>query len=140
MKLPRIFLLKIDVLLLTQFIKFIILGSVNLIITLLIYFFLLKILKINYIISLIVIWAIGIYMTYIFNMIWVFRSEKKLDYKGKFGKYILVYLFSFLLNYLYQKLIIEFTHFDLFFAQMFYIPILVIINFLGIKFWVLSKK
>lgn len=115
--------------------KFTFVGIINTLLTFVIFFLLLKIFKINYLVSLSVTWFIGIVFSYIFNSLWVFKPEQRLQFKNRFAKYLLAYLASFGLNYIALKYLVENTSFDPFYVQTALIPFIVVFNFLTSKFW-----
>lgn len=115
--------------------KFTLVGAVNFVLTFVVFFFLVKIIKVNYLISLTVAWIIGILFSYIFNFVWVFKPEQRLQFKDRFIKYFAASLISFALNLLILDYIVEHSGFDPFYVQTALIPFIVIFNFTTAKFW-----
>jgi len=122
-----------------QFVKYVLVGSVNFIISMGIFLFLLKVLVLNYLISFTTTWLLGILLTYIINFLWVFKAEDKLEFKKRMPKYFFVYLISYLINLLLLALVVDLYSFDPFWAQFFILPIVVCINFFGFKHWALKR-
>ncbi len=121
-----------------QFIKYFIVGCFNFVFTYLIYFLLIKI-NVNYLISFSISWISGVILTYIINFIWIFKPKKRIDFKLRFLKYFIIYITSFLLNLFLLNFLVEAIKFNPLFVQLFIIPIIVVINFLGIKYLSLNK-
>lgn len=118
--------------------KFTVVGSVNFVLTFFVFTSMLKILKVNYLISLTAAWLVGMIFSYILNFTWVFKPEQKIQFKAQFLKYFLASLFSIGLNIWVLKTIVEYAGFDPFYVQLAVIPIIVAFNFLTAKFWSLK--
>jgi len=119
--------------------KFTIVGAINFVLTFVIFFALVKIIEVNYLVSLVVASAAGVVFTYTFNFVWVFKPERKLLFRERFIKYFLASLLSIALNLFILKYIVERTGFDPFYVQTALIPLLVIFNFSTAKFWSLQS-
>ena len=115
--------------------KFTIVGAINFVLTFVMFFTLVKIIEVNYLVSLVVASAVGVVFTYIFNFVWVFKPEQKLLFRERFIKYFLASLLSIALNVLILKYIVERTGFDPFYVQIALIPLIVIFNFSSAKYW-----
>jgi len=122
-----------------QFNKYLFVGGLNFIFTLCIYFFFLKILKVNYLISFSVACLLGVFLTYIINFLWVFKPEQALVFRTRLKKYFVVCLASYLFNLFLLKLLKERTGIDPFIIQLFILPMVIAINFLGMKYWSLKS-
>lgn len=120
---------------LSHLIKYSLVGGLNAVYTFVVYFILLKIVRIHYLLSFSISWISGVLATYIINFIWVFRPEQKLIFKNRITKYFIVYLTSYLLNMFLLRTIVEYCHWDPLIVQLFLIPLVATINFLGIKYW-----
>jgi putative flippase GtrA len=120
--------------------RYSIVGITNLLLTTSIFYLLLKIFYINYLVSLSLMWIVGLFFTYTFNFIWTFKPEKKLNYKLRLAKYLGVYIFSFTINYLLMKYLVSKLDIEPFKAQLIIIPIVVSINFIGIRHWALATN
>jgi putative flippase GtrA len=95
----------------------------------------LKFLSLNYLLSLGVAWIVGMLFFYVFNFVWVFKPEQKIQFKARFFRFFLASVFSIALNMLVLSYIVERSDFDPFYAQMVLIPLVVIVNFSTAKFW-----
>ena len=122
----------------SHFIKYLVVGGINFLTSLLLFFFLLNVIKINYLVVFTITWLYGIFLTYIINFIWVFKPEDKLIFKKRFKKYFIVYLSSYTINLLLLRGIVEGYDFNPLYVQFFILPLVVIINFSGIKYWALK--
>lgn len=133
------FIIKLNYEFLLHLIKYLFVGGVNAILTFIIYFLFLKIFGVYYLISFSIAWISGVVFTYVINFLWVFKPEEKIRFKNRFIKYFIVYLTSYGTNMFLLKLVKEKAGLDPLIAQLFIIPIVVMINFLGIKYWSLRK-
>jgi putative flippase GtrA len=125
-----------------EFSKFTVVGAVNFVFTLILFYVLVKIIQLNYLISLVVVSLLGMVITYSLNHVWVFKPEKNLKLRGRLFKYVVAGMLSIAFNLIALKFIVEHTNFDPFYVQMALIPFIVIFNFSTAKFWSLrpSKK
>lgn len=121
-----------------QFIKYGFVGGINLVFTAAIYWFFLRLLEINYPISFTVSWLSGVILTFFINIRWVFQPEELSNLKQNFLKYFVVYLTSYLVNLMLLKVGVTLFFFDPFWYQFFLIPIVIVINFTGMKYWALK--
>lgn len=117
-----------------QLTLFTIVSGANFLLTLVVYYSLLKA-GIHYLLALCAAWIIGNIFTYILNFTWVFKPEEKLEFRRRFPKYLFANGISFALNLLLLNLIVENMNWDPFYAQIPIIPMIVIINFSTSKFW-----
>lgn len=122
-----------------HFIKYLLVGGLNAAFTFLIYFLLIKVFAVHYLISFSLSWVFGVLFTYIINFLWVFKPEQKLQFKKRLFKYYLVYITSYLINLLLLKIIKESTGYDPLVVQLFILPLVIVINFCGIKYWALKR-
>ncbi|MFZ5571363.1 MAG: GtrA family protein [Thermodesulfobacteriota bacterium] len=123
-----------------QFEKYVAVGILNLFFTLAVYFVFLKLLHSHYLVAYSVSWLAGVLFTYVINFVWVFKPEKQLEFRSRLPKYFIVYISSFLINFFSLKLLTEFTGWDPLIVQMFILPIIVFINFFGMKWWSLRHR
>lgn len=120
--------------------KFTIVGTINFALTLIVFTAMLKVLGVNYLLSLVVAWVAGMLFSYVLNFAWVFKPEQKIQFKARFFRYFLASVLSISLNMLILRSIVERTYFDPFYVQMALIPFIVIFNFATAKFWSLRPK
>ncbi len=118
-----------------EFSKFTVVGAVNFVFTFVLYYLSVKIIKWNYLISLVAVSLLGMILTYALNHIWVFKPEQKLAFRGRFLKYIFAGFVSILLNLVALGYIVEHTGYDPFYVQTGLIPFIVIFNFSTAKYW-----
>ena len=119
--------------------KFTLVGAANFALTFVIFTTMLKILGVNYLLSLLAAWVVGILFSFVLNFSWVFKPEKKIQFRTRFVKFFLASLLSIALNLLALSFIVERTNFDPFYAQMALIPFIVIFSFSTAKFWSLKQ-
>ena len=120
---------------LIQVIKYGLVGGVNFLLSLLLFLYFLDILLVRYEIAFTLTWVFGIFLTYIINFLWVFKPSDKLEFKTRCPKYFAVYLSSFIVNIGLLKWIVDQYNYDPFWSQFGILPIVVLINFLGFKYW-----
>ena len=123
-----------------EFTKFTIVGAANFVFTFVLYYLLVKVLRANYSVSLVVVSLLGMFLTYSLNYVWVFKPEQELAFKGRLLKYILAGFLSISLNVLVLDYIVEHFDFDPFYVQFALIPLIVVFNFSTAKFWSLRKS
>jgi putative flippase GtrA len=121
-----------------QFLGYFIVSTLNFIFSSLLFYFLLKIFFINYLLSLSITWILGVVFTYLLNLFFIFKDNVKIDFTN-FGRYLIVYLASYIFNIFSLKYITETTFFDPYYIQFFLIPFIILINFFGIKYFALKK-
>jgi len=121
-----------------EFSKFLVVGGMNFVFTLILFYIMVKVIEINYVVSLIVVSLLGMIITYSFNYAWVFKTEKKLVFRGRLVNYTLAGLLSISLNALALDYIVKGTGFDPFYVQTALIPLIVFFNFSTAKFWTLK--
>lgn len=122
-----------------EFSKFTMVGAINFVFTLVMFFWLVKIVEFNYLSSLILVSFLGMVLTYSLNYIWVFKPEKKFEMRGRFIKYLLSGSLSIALNVLTLKYLVDQTGYDPFYLQMALIPFIVVVNFSAAKYWSLRR-
>ena len=123
-----------------HFFKYSFVGGFNALFTFLLYFILLKTIHLHYLVALSISWVSGVLLTYILNFLWVFKPEQKLVFKSRLLKYFLVYITSYVLNLFLLKHFTELTGGDPLWIQFFIMPVVVVINFTGIKYWCMNAK
>lgn len=117
------------------FSKFLVIGAGNFVFTFVVFTTLLEVLKTGYITALVTASLLGSVLTYVFNFIWVFRPEAKLNFKGRFVRYLLAGSVSVGLNIVLLAALVEIGGFDPFWAQVGLIPFIVIFNFSTANWW-----
>lgn len=122
-----------------EFSKFTVVGAINFIFTLIMFFWLVKIMKLHYLISLVTVSLLGMLLTYSLNHVWVFKPAEKLEFRSHLVKYIFAGIFSIALNVAALNYLVNRTEYDPFYIQIALIPFIVIINFSTAKFWSLKK-
>ena len=99
----------------------------------------LEVMGVNYLISLVVAWIVGMFFSYTLNFVWVFRPEHKVQFRIRFIKFLLAGSLSVALNMFALRYLVERTNFDPFYVQMTLIPFIVIFNFSTARYWSLRK-
>lgn len=88
-----------------QFLKFVISGGINTLVTYLVY--LLLLLFLNYSLSYTVSYVSGIFLSYYLNTVFVFKEKVSFN---KFIKFPIVYLVQYLINILFLYILVEHAH------------------------------
>lgn len=120
-------------------VKYLIVGFSNTIFTFLVFYLLLEVFHVHHSIALTIAASLGVLLTYVFNFIWTFQPEKKLNFKKNFSRYCIVYIFSFLFNMVLLDLLVKGMALDALLSQFFIMPFVVAINYCGIKFWAMKR-
>lgn len=121
-----------------QLVAYVLVGFSNTILTVFLYWLFLEVFEWHYILSFTLSWLIGVIFTYIINANRVFRTEDSNFNWLNFVKYTTIYVCSYLLNTGALWFLVSYMGYDAFGMQCFIIPIVVLINFIGIKFWALK--
>ena len=120
--------------------KFTLVGAANFVLTFIVFTAMLKVLSVNYLLSLGAAWVVGMLFSYVLNFAWVFKPEQKIQFKDRFLRFVLASVFSIALNMLALSYIVEHTGFDPFYVQMLLIPLIVIFNYSTAKYWSLRPS
>lgn len=120
--------------------KFTLVGAANFVLTFIVFTSLLKIMEVNYLLSLMAAWGVGMLFSYVLNFTWVFKPEQKIQFKAQFLKFFLASLLSIALNMWALNYIVEHTGFDPFYVQLVIMPFIVVFNFSTAKFWSLRSN
>lgn len=123
-----------------EVVKFILVGSINFVLTFAIYFGLVRLTGVNYLLSLAVASTIGVLFTYTLNYVWVFKPEKRLIFKSRLVKYFASSCTAIILNLILLRITVEYTKYDPLYVQIVLIPIIVTFNFTTAKFWSLKES
>ncbi|MEQ8304018.1 MAG: GtrA family protein [Cyclobacteriaceae bacterium] len=122
-----------------QFVKYLFVGGINFLFGLITFYIFLHIMQLNYLVAFTISWALGILLTYVINFIWIFKPTEKLVFRARLVKYVVVYLASYTINVVILKVLTDYTGSDPFYLQFGIIPIVMIVNFLGMKYWSLRS-
>ena len=120
--------------------KFTLVGLANFVLTLIIFTVLLKVMGINYLLSLGVAWFLGMLFSYTLNFIWVFKPEEELLFNSRTIKFSSAGLVSISFNMLALSYLVEQYNFDPFFTQLALVPFILLFNFATTKLWSLSPR
>ena len=120
--------------------KFTLVGAANFVLTFVVFTVMLKALSVNYLLSLVAAWVVGMFSSYVLNFAWVFKPEQKIQFRARFVRFFLASVLSIALNMLALSYIVGRADFDPFYVQMALIPFVVIFNFSTAKFWSLKQN
>ena|SRR3972149_2142421 len=123
-----------------EFSKFTVVGAVNFIFTFVLFYLIVKVLRVNYLIAIVAVSLLGMILTYSLNHVWVFKPEQNLAFKGRLLKYIYAGFLSISLNAVALGYIVEHTEFDPIYVQFALIPFIVVFNFSTAKYWSLRHS
>lgn len=121
-----------------EFSKFTVVGAVNFVFTFVLFYLMVKLIQVNYLVSLATVSLLGMVITYSANYVWVFKTEEKLVYRGRLIKYVIAGVASISLNAVVLKYIVDRTDYDPFYVQAALIPMIVVFNFSSAKLWSLK--
>jgi len=130
-------MIKIDKREFYRFSRFIIVGISNTIITLSIIFLLLKFSNLDYRISNIIGYSVGITNSFIWNKMWTFQSNNKV-YREMFP-FVLMALISYGFNLGVVIFTTEVLSLNQYFCQILGMILYTVTNYIGNKYWVFSK-
>lgn len=119
--------------------RFLVVGAANFVVTLAIFYGMLRFFEANYLLSLACAWAIGMLFSYVVNFAWVFKPEERIRFNRRFVRYATAGATSVLLNMAALRLVVDSTGLDPFLAQCALIPLIVGFNYATAKFWSLRK-
>jgi len=120
---------------LNKFLKFSIVGFVNTAGSYLLFFILLEIAHINYLVSSVSSYILGILISYFGNKYWTFRIVRSVR-RLEFIKYMILNLVGLSLNTLIMVILVEKYKINPLIAQIFAMSVVIFFNFFGSKFWV----
>lgn len=121
-----------------QSLRFIIVGILNTIVGFTVFALYLKYINNNYLQALILSNIIGIIHSYIWNKNWTF-TVKKFSMKSAI-KFTSIYLFSFLINLLFLRILVDHMGMDKLLAQGISLFFTTLISFFGHKYWSFAKQ
>jgi putative flippase GtrA len=120
-------------------IKFLIVGGVNFIFTLVLFYMCVSIASINPIFSIAIVSIAGLILTYYLNFTWVFLPEKKINFQNNLLRYSVASGASIIINMILLHILLVNSKISAFCAQLYIIPIIVAFNFSTAKFWSLRR-
>jgi len=121
-----------------QFIKFCLIGLESTVLYYLIFIILFHFLAINYIISAIFAYLIGVHFGFVFNKLLTFGSRK--NTLKNYPKYLLANLVTLIILVFGLRFLVESIGIPPLIATIILIPLTTIINFFGIKILVFQNK
>ncbi|WP_353057157.1 MULTISPECIES: GtrA family protein [Paenibacillus] len=113
--------------------KFLIIGFLNTIVSFLTFALLLHFINLNYIIALVLSYLVGVIHSYLWNLYWTF-SQKESSFKSV-GRFIIVYILTFLVNLLILYLLVDYMMFNKFISQGVALFVTTLISYFGHKYW-----
>lgn len=120
--------------------KFTLVGAANTALTFIVFTTMLKVLGVNYLLSLGAAWVVGMLFSYVVNFRWVFKPEHKIQFRTRFFRFFLASVLSIALNMLVLSYIVERTDFPPFYVQIALIPSIAVLNFSTAKYWSLRRS
>lgn len=125
-----------------EIILYLIFGFLTTALNMAVYFVFLNIFHIHYIVSNSIAWVAGVIFAYVTNKIIVFQAKTKDKKDGlrEFISFIACRIFSWLVETLLLYLMIDIIHFNENISKLITAVIVVIINYIGSKFFVFIKK
>ncbi len=122
-----------------QFFKFALVGGIGTLVTILVLYLLTEKLGIYYIISAIFAFIIAMTHNFIFNKIWTFKEDIRMDIGRKYLQFSLVSILALIINICFLYTFTEIFGIYYIISQILAIGVAFIINFLGNKLWIFHK-
>ncbi len=116
-----------------QYVKFIVVGTMNTLISFFIFFVCLTMLQCNYLITLVISYVIGVLNSYFCNSTWTF--EKNYTCGKQFVKFILVYILTFIINFFLVFLLVDAIKISVLVSQGISLFVVSIVSFMAHKYW-----
>lgn len=123
-----------------EIIRYIVVGGLNAAASFMVYLVLLDVLKTSYQLAFSFAWLFGVLLTYAFNFLWVFKTSDKLNFRGNFARYFIVYFSSYVINLTLLSWLVEAARLNPIYGQLLLLPFIVMFNFLMSKFWSLKRR
>ena len=92
----------------------------------------------NYLLSLIISHIIGVTHSYVWNKYWTFKSDG--IQINEFIKFNSIYVIVFVVNIIILFLLVDILKFNPKIGQLFVLPIITVISFVGHKYWSFKEK
>jgi len=121
-----------------QYVKFIVVGSMNTLVSFFIFFICYALLQYSYFISLVISYAIGILNSYFWNSLWTF-GVKRTDIKSLI-KFISVYIITFILNLFIVFILVDVYEVGVLVSQGFSLFVVSAVSFVAHKYWSFKIK
>ena len=115
-----------------KFVKFMIVGLSNTVITFFVYAITIKLIKLHYLLASTLGYVFGLINSYIWNLRWTFKSNHS---NRILIKFILVNFVALSVNLISMRVMVEKIEMNEFIAQIIAIGISLIVNFGGNNFW-----
>jgi len=123
-----------------EFIKYGIVGSMGALVNLFVLFILTEFFLINYIISEIFAFIIASINNYIFDKIWTFREDIRINIANKYLKFLFINIIGLFINLLILYTLVNYFNIWYIFAEIIAAGFAFIFNYLGNKFWTFKNK
>lgn len=121
-----------------QFVRFALIGLESTILNYLVFIIMLNFLAIHYLPSAATGFISGVFLGFIFNKIYTFRSDRKLSIS--FPIYLLVYAVSLSFTLLALRFLVESVGITPLFSNLMILPITTLMNFFGTKILAFKNK
>lgn len=118
-----------------QFIRFLVVGGGNFVLTFCIYAGLFNVMHLHYLLALAAAWLAGVVVSYLANIVWVFDVDPERRNRTSFAKFMLASGTSVILNAVLLTLLVEGAGQDAFIVQLCLVPLVIAFNFLSAKYW-----
>ncbi len=123
---------------LTQFIKFSLIGVLNTIIHYTVFYYLYSIIGFHHLMASATGFGLAVVHSFLLNKHWTFRHHQASRYQ--FSKFIVISLFSLVINLSGMIFFVELLVFNPLLAQLIMIAFTLVINFVGNKYWSFKSK
>lgn len=116
-----------------QMFRFVAVGLLNTIVGFSIYYILLRYLDLNYTISLLIAHIVGVIHSYLWNKNWTFGVKH--NSITTLIRFLVVYTFMFVINYLLLAVFVEVLDYNKIWAQAISLLLTTMISFIGQRYW-----
>ncbi|MEK6860293.1 MAG: GtrA family protein [Nanoarchaeota archaeon] len=122
-----------------QFLKFIIIGIINTLVNLSVFYILTDVIGVYYMVSAVIAFMFAVTNSFILNKTWTF--EEHLNYKtsSKYFKFIVISVIALVFNLILLYVLVEYFAVNHMIAQVCGVFLNFLINFFGNKLWTFKK-
>jgi len=124
---------------LIQFLKFIIIGILNTLVNLIIFYLFTEIFNVYYMVAAVLAFLFAVTNSYLFNKTWTFKEKLKYKTSSRYIKFFIISIIALSFNLALLYLLVEYFKFNIFIAQLAGVFLNFLINFFGNKLWTFKK-
>ena len=122
-----------------QFLKFIIIGIINTLVNLFVFYILTDIIKIYYMVSAVIAFIFAVTNSFILNKTWTFKESLNYKTSSKYLKFIIISVIALIFNLILLYILVEYFAINHMIAQIAGVFLNFLINFFGNRLWTFKK-